>query len=292
VFNSAGEIVKTISVTQYSFPIQNVTLASSDIIASLEDKINIIFQGTNIGVWDGTNNAGQPVNNGQYYIKIDNVDPMGNVTSVTEPAVVSRKVAQLQVVVFNSAGEEVRQLAQTEVDSMALSSNAQISNSVITPSNLGGVNNTTTLSLSSGISFVWDGRNDAGQIVGAGQYYFEIKSTDGQGSESEFSQSVVVMPVSTKVSNSGITVYPNPTNPSVYGNLVTFKDPTASLTLSVRLYTLAGELAAMPALVNTGGGLYTLDISKLASGLYIADIVMTNSSGSSQRQVTRLVILH
>jgi hypothetical protein len=214
------------------------------------------------------------------------------VTSVTEPAIVNRKIAQLQITVFNSAGEEVRQLAQTEADSMVLASNVQISSSVITPSYTGGTNSTTTLSLTSGASFAWDGTNDAGQIVGPGQYYFEIKSTDGQGNSAEFTQSIVVMPTSGKVTNSGITVYPNPTNPAVYGNLVTFKDPTASLSLSARFYTLAGELVTLPPLVNKGSGLYTLDISKLASGLYVVDIQMINPTGGRQQQVTRLAIFH
>jgi uncharacterized repeat protein (TIGR01451 family) len=289
VFNSAGEIVKTISITQYSIPIENVSLTTSNVIASLEDKINIIFQGTSIGVWDGTDNQGQPVSNGQYYIKIDNIDQMGNVTSVTQPAIVNRKIAQLTVSVFNSAGEEVRQLAVTEADAMVLADSVSLTNSVITPSYQGGQDNSTTISLSSGLSFVWDGKNNAGQIVSPGQYYLEIKSTDGQGGETQFTQSVAVLQSGDSLAS--ISVYPNPMNPSVFGDLLTFKDPTGALSLSVRIYTLAGELVSMPPLVNAGSGAFTLNISKLASGLYIADIEMSNSTGGTQRQLTRVAIL-
>jgi flagellar hook assembly protein FlgD len=264
-------------------------LTTSNVIASLEDKINIISQGTSIGVWDGTDNQGQPVSNGQYYIKIDNIDQMGNVTSVTQPAIVNRKIAQLTVSVFNSAGEEVRQLAVTEADAMVLADSVSLTNSVITPSYQGGQDNSTTISLSSGLSFVWDGKNNAGQIVSPGQYYLEIKSTDGQGGETQFTQSVAVLQSGDSLAS--ISVYPNPMNPSVFGDLLTFKDPTGALSLSVRIYTLAGELVSMPPLVNAGSGAFTLNISKLASGLYIADIEMSNSTGGTQRQLTRVAIL-
>ncbi|HET9869630.1 MAG TPA: FlgD immunoglobulin-like domain containing protein, partial [bacterium] len=145
--------------------------------------------------------------------------------------------------------------------------------------------------LSTGQTFTWDGRNDAGQIVSPGQYYFEVKSTDGQGGQSEFTQSVVVLHGGGDLEKTPVVVYPNPTNPSTYGNLVTFKDPSGSLNLSVKLYTLAGERVPLPALTAVGGGLYTLDISKLASGLYIADIELSDASGGRQRQITQLAVL-
>jgi uncharacterized repeat protein (TIGR01451 family) len=293
VFNSAGEIIKTLPIAQYSQAIENVTLSTSNVINSLESKINIIYDGQIIGTWDGTTNEGLPAGNGQYYIKIDNVDLAGNVTTVTQPAVVNRPIAQLSIAVFNSAGEKVRNIVETVADSLVLPNQVQLSSQVITPSYQGGTNSTVTLTLSSGATYIWDGRDDAGNIVGNGQYYFEIQSTNGQGGSSVFTQSVVVLHGGLNIIGNKIVMWPNPTNPDRFGHFVNFQgDSNMNLTLSVKVYTIAGELAQVPFTAVPGTSSGTADISGLASGLYIVDIVASNASGATQRQISKLAVLH
>ncbi len=291
VYNSAGELVKLLMVAQYSQPISNFTLSAGGVIQSLEDQIDVFFKGQEVGFWDGTTSGGQPASNGQYYVKIDNLDPAGNVTTVTQPVVVDRIFAQMSIVIYNSVGEEVRSLAQTLVDSQALVNQAQISNSAFCPSYQGGPDSTTTLTLSSGAAFVWDGRNDLGRIVNNGQYYFEITSTNGQGGKTELIQSVVVLHGSLQETGSPILVYPNPITP-VDGKVTFQGDAALGLTLAVRAYTLAGERVNLPVAAPPGTSRATADVSALASGLYILDIEISDSSGGLQRQMTKLAVLH
>ncbi len=294
VYNEAGEIVKTLLIQHYSQPIQNATLQSSDTLISINDKIDIVYLGKVVGTWDGTNDNGGEVTNGKYYIKIDNVDNLGSVTTVTAVAMVARHLAATDVFIYNEAGEVIRHLGQYLADAVSLTAGVSVSTNTISPSYQGGVNSSMTVSLSNGTTMVWDGRNDAGQIVASGQYFVEVHSNDGQGGETTFVKEVTVFHHGTDLDPGGISVYPNPNHLATDGWVVRF-DATAmpNLNLTVRLYTVAGELVDS-AQGAQGSSFLQWDLSGkgLASGLYLAEIDLLDPKGATQRTVKKILLFH
>lgn len=294
VYNESGEVVKTILLKQYSQPIQSVSLENSNTLVSINDKINIVYQGQVIGTWDGTDNSGNEVTNGKYYIKIDNVDTNGVDTSVTQVAMVARHLAQVTLNVYNDVGELVRHLDNVLADAMTLATGVNLSSNVISPSyQAGGTNSSLIITLSNGMTVAWDGRNDSGQIVQNGQYFVEMQSTDGQGGSSTVTKQISVDHGGLSLTGAPVVVYPNPDSQRVNGPILQFLG-APGLTLRISIYTVAGELIQDGITGQPGSGQATWNFSGrvLASGLYLADIEMTDSQGGFQRQVTQVVIVH
>ena len=168
-------------IKHYSEPVNDVTLLATDTLLSINDKINIVFHGIVIGTWDGTNDSGNEVSNGKYYIKIDNVDPMGVVQTQTLVTMVARHLAQVTVNIYNEAGEVVRHLYSSIADYQSLSSGVTLSTNTLSPSYSGGPNSTMNITLSDGTVLTWNGKNDNGSVVTNGQYFIEIESNNGTG---------------------------------------------------------------------------------------------------------------
>jgi flagellar hook assembly protein FlgD len=292
VYNEAGEVVKTILMTKFSEPVDNVSLKASDTLVSINDRIDIVYQGSIIGTWDGTNNGGDLVSNGKYYIKIDNIDPYGSITSVSQLAMVARHLAHVQVNIYNQAGEVVRHLAATVDDAVTLTNNLTVSSGTVAPSYQGGPNSTVFITLGDGTQLTWDGRNDNGQIVSSGQYFVEIRTNDGMGGDSQVTKQITVIHQDLTLGSALVTVYPNPLSVRVDGNKVNFvPNAPVPVTLAVRVYTMAGELV-QEVRGNLGDTLVTWDFSNnpLASGLYLLVIESRDAQGGLQRQITKLAI--
>jgi hypothetical protein len=293
VYNEAGEIVKTILLKQYSQPIQNVSLQNSTLV-SINDVVSIIYEGVVIGVWNGTDNLGQEVTNGEYYIKIDNINSSGAISSVTQVATVARHLANLDVVVYNSAGEVIRHLEQFTSDAVTLATSLSLSSSTISPSYQGGLNSTTSINLSDGTSLVWDGKSDSGQIVTNGQYFISVTSNDGQGGNYVVTKEVTVLHKGLNIAPGGVLVYPNPESNRINGSQINFAaNSNIPLTLNVNIYTIAGELVQrVEGQPGTSQLTWNFSSLSLASGLYLADIEIYDPTGAVQRQVSKIVIVH
>jgi len=295
VYNEAGEIVKTILLTKFSEPIRDVTLESSNVLLSINDKINIVYQGTVIGTWDGTNNNGEEVSNGKYYIKIDNLDPYGSIDSVSQLAMVARHLAHIKVNIYNESGEIIRHLDSMVADAVTITKSLTLSSSTISPSYQGGPNSTTNITLADGTILTWDGRNDQGQIVSSGQYFIEVRSNDGQGGDATITKQISVIHQGLAVGSGLVTVYPNPLSERVNGSIINFAPNSSTpVSLKIRVYTLAGELVQKDLQSNLGDAVLTWDFTGkgVASGLYLAVIEVRDGLGGLQRQITKIAIFH
>lgn len=292
VYNEAGEVVKVFPILRFSEPVSDIDLQVDRIINSLSDTIEIVYRGVVIGIWDGNNNQGDPVSNGRYHIKVDSMDLWGSVQSVTQEASVSRNLARTQVTVYNSSGEAVRHLTDSLADLGTLSGSVTLSAQVISPSYNGGANGSVTLVADSGLTAVWDGRADDGSIVTNGQYFLELRTTDGRGGESTVTREVNVLHGDLKV-DGPVRVTPNPAG-GTFGTSVLFDvNTTAYLTLRVTLYTLAGELLGERIDGTPGAASATWDFSnkKVASGLYLAVVELIDAQGGSQKRVHKVAVL-
>ena len=289
VYNAAGELVKEIWVEELSREITDFSITSPS-ITSLHGNVYVDYEGTQIAVWDGTNGDGNPVSNGDYYVKIDNVDPYGVVLSVSKVVTVSRAIAKVEVDVLNESGEVVRHLYGYEDDPANMSTmDVKFSTNLIRPTDgvvAAGSTNRVDITSSSGLDLSWDGKSDSGAIVTNGHYFIEVHYVDGKGGDATVTQGIVVQ--SGNVRGDVVTAQPNVLTGGQTGTNLRIIS-AASYTLKAQLYDLAGELIKK---VTGGAGTNDvyLDMKGLASGLYIAVVELTDANGKyAGRQITKIV---
>ena len=298
VYNEAGEVVKQIYAQQLSQPLNNFTLQSSDAITSLhgaDNAVTVYYQGIPIAVWDGTTGSGDLASNGNYYVKVDNIDSAGTDTSTTQQVTVSRSLAKSTILIYNEAGEEMKDLATYFDDpGQTVVSGVQLSSSVIEPGGQGGgVPSRLTITLSTGATVLWDGTGNNGAYVQSGQYFLEVHTTNGNGSEATVIKQVSVDGRATAAGLGVVTASPNMIGRG--STLVTFNNNSAmSLTMKVSLYTVAGELIPPVITGDNGANPPQLNTGSLASGLYIAVVELTNAAngGLMGRQTVKITVIH
>jgi flagellar hook assembly protein FlgD len=302
VYNSAGEVIKSIKVQNLTTPVNNISLSASNTITTLQgagSTIDIIFDGVVIGTWDGTNNNGKPVTNGQYKIQVDNVGS-GVVTSVSQNATVNRTLADVQANVYNGAGELVRTLYSLVSDAMSSSlSDVALSTSVFQP----GTTASSSVSIKSAtnelqvfietsgtpVTLLWDGTNNGGTIVTPGEYTLEIHWNNGSGQTEDISRTLLV------VAATGLTgkviAKPNELGPNTT-TITTFDagTVTGAAGLKVRIYTVSGELVKT---VSSGTTQVQWDSFGVASGIYLASVEVDGANGGVvSRQILKLLVVH
>jgi uncharacterized repeat protein (TIGR01451 family) len=299
VYNSAGEIVKTILLKQFTQPITNVQLLSSDLISTLQgagSEIDLVYNGTVISIWDGTNGANDPVTNGKYHLQIDSISDTGVVTSVSQEVMVSRKLATITVKVYNGAGEVVRTLYNVVDDPVGASMmGVDLSAAVIKPGTAatGTVPSQERVIIQTSgtpVTLLWDGTNDAGTYVTSGNYQIEVHWNDGAGQTTDITKQMMVMAGS---GTTGLVIArPNVLN-AAHGMTTTF-DATAvsgAYAIKTSVYALSGELVEV---LQSAPGTLTVDwdATGKASGLYIAVVeVQTPQGGTVSVQRMKVLIL-
>jgi uncharacterized repeat protein (TIGR01451 family) len=298
VYNEAGELVyQILAPTRYSEQIQNVNL-SMNTLQSINDQVQVTFHGIVLGTWNGTTGNGEQVTNGNYYVKIDDISPLGVVNTQTQQVVVARHLATLTVSIYNEAGEIVRHLAQTVADALPNNTGFSLSASTFSPGYQGGPNTTLSIELSGGTVVTWDGRGDNGQFLTNGQYTVIVATYDGQGGSATVSKQVTIFHSSLDLPNGTVVVYPNPFSLAKYpGARLTFS-VGGNYSLKADIYTLAGERVAQveslpgnnfmtwdPASQTAGG-------SGAASGIYIAVVRVTDPQGQAQTSTHKIAFIH
>jgi len=292
VYNETGELVKQLSVTELSSAV-NALQTQNPVITSLQDVIGVVVDGQQLTAWDGTTQNGTPASNGKYTLQVSSTDPFGVTTSVDEQVTVSRNVAKIQVNIYNEAGEIIKHLYGYVDDPKNVSlSNFQISSAFIQPTSgtpVPGGNNTLTITGANGVSIVWDGTSDSGAMATSGHYVVEVVMANGAGSQTVISQGIVVQAGHNSGANGLVQVGPNILTGGATGTTVSINSPL-SLTLTVRMYDVAGELIRTTQGV-AGSNQASLDASGLASGLYLVVTDLTDANGHFiQKQISKLLI--
>jgi hypothetical protein len=308
VYNSAGELIKTLATFNAGSPINSFTINNGDITTDSQTA-QIIYNNISIGTWDATNPLGSKVSNGAYMIKIDSTDPFGVTTTATKTVLVGITNSTLDVAVYNEAGEVVKQFSPAEILTMMGGSSAtllpsdfnvglvKISSSVISPTygTSTASNSMMTITLGSGRSFTWDGRGDNGNILSSGVYFLEVK-TNGPDAGSE--QTVMPIRIINNGQNgiAGVVMAPNPINLNKNTQATFLINIGASQVdnVKVKIYTLAGELrqTLMSLPGYSSQVIWDLGGGDIASGTYIAVIEMNYNGGVIGRKVLKVVVVH
>ena len=286
VFNSAGELVADLTqagqLSLYVKPasIQNlspVALPDSNIPARFE-----LLNGGDLISWDGTNNASQRVSTGIYSVVIQVTDPFGKVESLTALANVIRQPSPgASVVVYNSAGEALRHL------SLSLGPGADPTQLRLGDSKLVSGSTTVQVSVDGGGSAIWDGRNDEGRLVAAGDYMLRLESFDAQGGRKDASASVTVLRDADHSTFTAIAA-PNPASTKDSGVHVAVSAPPL-WTISATAYNTAGEAVAQ--LQTEPQGLFW-DLSRrgYAGGFYLLVVQGQGPGGESKRLTLKVAL--
>jgi hypothetical protein len=121
--------------------------------------------------------------NGAYFLKIDNVDAFGSVTSVTRSLTVNRPLARVVVRVYNEAGETVRTLLGVVCDPLEGVAELRLSTEVIEPGEGEGARSRVEIILAGDVQLEWDGRSNSGAYVVAGAYFVELTVEGARGTQ-------------------------------------------------------------------------------------------------------------
>jgi flagellar hook assembly protein FlgD len=300
IYNSAGEVVKTIPVQSSSQPINNISLSSGSLITTLQGSgstIQIYYNGNLIGTWDGSSNSGKPVSNGSYVIKVDSVSLVGGVTSVSQQATVNRQLSNITATIYNSAGEVVRTLYNLVGDgSSSQMTNVNLSSNVITPGSVingskGDLQIIVDTSSGNPVTLTWDGTNNLATVVTPGTYSIELHWDDGQGQTADISRSVLVL--AGGGANGRVLAEPNVLEPT-QTMTTTFNGTgiTNAWTLTVKIYTIAGQMVTV---IQGATGTATAQwaAAGIASGLYLASVEVRDTNGGViEHQTLKVLVLH
>jgi hypothetical protein len=290
IFNAAGEKVATLlSLTglygpDLPFDVLTPTFAPRN-GATASFRV-----GPMVVAWNGTNDGGQTVDNGVYYVKMETRDPFGSVTTNTKEVVVLSAPRLWMVRIFNSAGELVRTL------------HSERDYSGPAPSRLRAMDGTTLVSGGEGAALkldlgsttlAWDGKNEAGQLVQSGQYQIQLVETTDGGQATLETLAVTVVRRAAKTLISDVSATPNPwmAGQAAGALVVRFTTPPRTQVLG-RVYTLDGQLVAT--LDNHAGEpVLAIDVVglRMATGVYLVALWARAPWGEVERVTVKIAVI-
>jgi hypothetical protein len=232
-------------------------------------------------------------------VKLDNTDPFGVTSTITQVVTVNRHLAEVQVNVFNEAGEIVRHLTSYVADSGAFSvNNVNLSSAVLQPTTdttpTEGNTNIVMVNLGSGEAVTWDGTDDQGAIVSNGHYDLEIHYEDGGGGDQVVTRGLLVETTGSTHPNNVVYAMPNLMNWKTGYQTVFAVSSTEVYTMRAKVYDIAGELIKdVPVAPNGVENQVKADFSNVASGVYLGMVELINNTGGvEKRQALKIVVVH
>jgi hypothetical protein len=244
--------------------------------------------------WDTTNNNGQSVAPGTYYVEVKSTDAFGKVTVYSEAVTVMGTLVSNSLKVYNSAGEMVDQVNLTALTGLATGfSSATGSSAAVAGSGLKF--NVQVVGSNTPEQVAWNGLNAQGQPVSPGVYMVElVYAPVGQASAV-----VKVMPVTildrpggaAQTALAGAVVAPQPYVAAKGGGLNVVYTPVPGEQLSGRLYNLAGQLVEQ-GLDAQGSGRITLSVDRVSSGIYLMELQMDDGDAILARRIVKVAIVN
>ena len=312
VYNSAGELVKTIGSTVTSSDIGQIILSTGgqtdvDMMTSA-NPLNIYLVGvqtpSNPGgggtnfTWDSTTDANQLAGSGLYYIKFEEQDIYGH-TNVVIRTITMMTVSQyVEICIYNSAGEKVRTIRDDkDVSNTSISLKVGINNMGMVVIEKGTNNINITYGTGPADYVIWNGLNDQGLAVSGGNYEVQVNMVTIQGKITVATESIVVMNEKSPYMGD-VSIQPNPyVNSASASKQIRFVWAPGTDTgwMNVTVYTIIGEkVAAFNTTLQSGSVVWNLkteDNSRAANGYYVVVFESKNINGRADRKMAKLVML-
>lgn len=193
---------------------------------------------------------------------------------------------------YNSAGEKVRTLADTLISSIPENITFTAKNGVIFSPDYetGSVIITGAVSAEGSSSFVWDGANEAGQIVSGGNYYIKVKVMDEYGHEK-----AVVIPLQVVRSGAGVRLDIYNSAGELVRSYVKNEVPAGNRYLAVEDVVYSGE-DSEGTVISYGPGFFIWDTKNFSGvyagqGSYEIKLTITEESGRTDMMTRSIVVL-
>jgi flagellar hook assembly protein FlgD len=302
IYNSAGEKVLNLYTGPSEISMNQLQVITGGPTAG-GAPVSVDIRGLGIPggdpVWNGTNQGGQFVSNGVYYVKVSSSDPFGNTTTVTTPVNVLGVQNQEMVEIFNSAGEVVRKFDLSGLSSTAQNLSVNLrpgqeavaaSTNPVTGAISGGVNLTVTMANGGSQSLYWDGLSSSGNSLQSGTYMIELVRTE-PGQTSAVKSVTITLLESKNGSAQGIAasawIGPNPVQQGA-PILIHYK-PSAMEWAQAKLFGLGGELVAE---ANDAGGTGLLEFARrVAPGIYLVDFEVRRNETILARRLLKAAVV-
>ena len=300
VFNSAGEKVREFhpDLSLKELPLSVGSQVSAFIPDAGQSAELQLSPGAAMLGWDGSNDQGQWVAGGNYHLQLAFSDPWGKVTTFNAQTTVIREPSELDVQIFNSAGELVRHMLNRAVPSQE--SELTISGSAFVPPPQ--ALNPDLRSPGKGVlidfdgtgpgGLTWDGRNDHGEVVASGSYLVQASLQIPGRKALVFSRDVSVLDASPQALLDGALLLPNPLR--VRGGQLEIRGaagPGASQELTARLYSLDGQFVTLAQAAPAGQLALRLP-RELAAGIYLVELSAVDLGGSRHRKLLKMALVY
>jgi flagellar hook assembly protein FlgD len=294
IYNSAGEQVKLLAsdVAALFSPAADFAM-DQQVFAPKNGQTALITAGGQSLAWAGDNDGAQLVKNGLYYVKMEYRDQFGHVESMTKEITVLSSGQFYSVSIYNSAGEEVANLAASTHSGNAPSRIDPDKQSIVLGKDSGGAG-LVTFDLGNGTTVSWDGNNGQGQKVASGSYLAQLIETHDAAPKSVASAAIIVLNMPESILDSAL-IAPNPLNmlgQAGGGTAILKFAAVAGTTVIGRLYNMAGEMV-LTASNDMIPGELRMDLGGrgLSSGAYILSVTARAPWGTVERRNLKLVIL-
>lgn len=251
IYNSAGEKVRTIEDNIVSNFLSGAAVYGQDgkpITAfdpssgSAELKLTgANLPGGTAGIsyyWDGSNDQGQPLNSGDYFISVKVTDEYGAAQTHSVELKIIRSEKYILLSIYNSSGEIVRRF-EVEPQAGELAGLAAPEVSYV-----GGSGQAVNIQYAPGKFINWDGTGIDGVLVSGGVYEIKLQQQFEDGYHTMSAKSITVLTERTMEIVSEIKAVPNPV---IAGNGAadrvefTWSSPYSGR-MEFRIYNTAGEL--------------------------------------------------
>jgi len=316
IYNEAGELVKSITVTTASSEPLGVGLYdasgnSTNVIVpgSLPNELSIAVPGiqtpesqnknqTVSFLWDGTNDAGQDVENGVYYIKETTTDTFGHTEVITKPVTAINSSQYAEINIYNSAGEIVDTIIGPYDGSSALSLNLI---------NSSGNSNNSTYPVGQGVltmminytasnSLPWYGTDSQNNYVSSGVYEVQLVVKTNQGLKVVSSKTVTLLALGPQGGlMDGLKAYPNPYAGTSPAQITIAWTSGTSGAVRIKIYNIAGELVRiLTGDLNTGYINWDLRATggqKASNGTYICVVEGTDSNQDQKTKIIKVSVI-
>ena len=297
-YNAAGELVKSMFDGRAEFSPTSLQTTTNALSAGTQ-LMGIVFNGgmqgigngpTSTLIWAGDSNGGQVVAGGTYYLKLDIVDPYGNVTSLVKSITVVDAPYEQDLTVFNSAGEAVAHLPIRSGPGVRMSvpqTSKALTLDPVTGQPMGGFVINLSLPGGGASSVTWNGLNDQGQLVAAGNYTL-VLTTQEPGSTTRQTQGLVLLKVPGGMTLGQPHAWPQPWAGGPLA--VAFQAVPAGDQVVARVYNMPGELVLQGWADGASGQLQLYNAQKLAAGIYLVELTWRHGEALKERKVIKLAV--
>lgn len=258
-------------------------------------------QGSGVGasfMWAANNAQSQDIEQGSYYIKIEQTDTYGHVTAYIKEVTVVRVEKSITLNIYNSAGELVRTIKKDNAGTLNNKVELGSPETIIIDQFGSPVNIKYGANLLEYVT--WDGRDSEGKVVQNGTYELQLVMKMEDGLTVESAQTVILLREARKYLDS-LIIQPNPYVENTGPGYITFRwnfigGVSETGTALIRVYNVAGELVfrKIGDLANNTAGI-TWDLKKdggthLARGFYISVLECINTTGYMDRKIEKMAI--